>query len=759
MESSIGRFKSYLSDWVEKASRTVGTNHHLVKYVQLLKTDVISLLVSQIVIDNIACSQSVQTTALLIANTLEEEAKFNKARQEIPEEWSRLNKKFHSSSETHKRKVIKACLNKLHLEWESWDLVDKYSLGSLLLELFAVSTGLVKLDAPYDPRRRRAKSMMRATDETLKWLAESHDYFKEKYPFYLPLVTPPEDWVSPNEGGYPANILMRWPLVHQYNRKARKLTYKEMPEVYDAVNSLQRVAWRINDFVFAVFDGYWRDGKRVADIPGGSLTELPPKPEDIASNPQSRRDWKRRAKIVYDENVELGAKKILYGKIHFVARHYQYQDFWFPYKLDFRGRAYPIPAFLNPQGCSLAKGLLRFSEGKRVATDEAIGWFFVHGANTFGLDKVTFEERIAWVQQHDSMILDIAADPLNYREWEEADSPWQFLAWCEEYARWKEDPDNFLSYLPVSMDGTNNGLQIFSLLLRDPIGAKATNVSPSDKPFDIYQEVADSVTEILQDEKDGSEYAANWINFCKGKLPRSATKRPVMVLPYSGTAYTIREYVEEWLEDEIAKRGLKYNRPFSTNWKHTQYLTKHILEVIKGKLVGAVQAMAWLRSISDICTARNQPLIWTTPSGFECYLSNFNTKPLEIKTRLGKLFRLRRVRIDTLKLSKRGQANGIVPDYIHSLDASILVKVINEAVKNKITNLAVAHDCYGTHAADCPKLAEIIREVIVEMFGSRNLLDDFRNQIQALVPDELPPVPEMGTLDVESVRESRYIFG
>lgn len=593
-------------------------------------------------------------------------------------------------------------------------------------------------------------------------MADTNDELKAKYPFYLPLVSPPDDWTAPNDGGYPSNVFMRWPLVHQYSKKAPKLTKEEMPEVYESVNSLQRVAWRINDFVFAVFDHYWREGQEVADIPGGNLRELPPKPEDIGDNPDSRRDWKRKASAIYNINVKLGTKKILYGKIHFVARHYQYQDFWFPYKLDFRGRAYPIPAFLNPQGCPLSKGLLRFSEGKRITTDEAAGWFFIHGANTWGLDKVSFEERIAWVGEHDNFIRDIAADPLTNRGWEEADSPWQFLAWCEEYANWYEAPDTFQSHLPIAMDGTNNGLQIYSLLLRDPVGAEATNVSPTDKPRDIYQDVADDVTRMLQEETDEryTEYARNWLSFSGGHIPRACCKRPVMVLPYGGTSYSIRQYVEDWYEELLVERGLELDRPFPTTFHHTRYLTQLILSAISSRLVGATTGMAWLRDIANLCSDHKVAIQWTTPTKFKVFQLVPNLKKITISTQIGKHHRCRKVFLqDELSISRRGQADGLAPNFIHSLDAAIMTLTTQRATAEGIVNLNMVHDSFACHAADAPRLAEILRQVVVEVF-SVDRLAEFRAEIQRLLGPtvDVPEVPPLGTLDVTSVVNSSYFF-
>ena len=93
-----------------------------------------------------------------------------------------------------------------------------------------------------------------------------------------------------------------------------------------------------------------------------------------------------------------------------------------------------------------------------------------------------------------------------------------------------------MSKLPVCLDGSNNGLQHFSAMLRDTIGGKATNLTPEVIPQDIYQMVADVVQEKVQEDgKSGVPYSKEWITF---GIDRKITKRPVMVVPYGGTRFS-----------------------------------------------------------------------------------------------------------------------------------------------------------------------------------------------------------------------------
>jgi len=102
---------------------------------------------------------------------------------------------------------------------------------------------------------------------------------------------------------------------------------------------------------------------------------------------------------------------------------------------------------------------------------------------------------------------------------------------------------------------------------------------------------------------------------------------------------------------------------------------------------------------------------------------------------------------------KRRHQNGISPNFVHSMDAAHLTLTVNEAARQGITSLAMIHDDYGTHAADAPRLAAIIRETFVRMYEQHAPLTWFADHY-----DGLPAPPAPGALDIRAVRESRYFF-
>lgn len=94
----------------------------------------------------------------------------------------------------------------------------------------------------------------------------------------------------------------------------------------------------------------------------------------------------------------------------------QVKDLYFPHNCDFRGRVYPITPHLNHMGADLSRGLLTFSDAKRIGK-EGLWWLKVHLANKWGKDKLPLEERAKFSESMVDVIHRCASDPKNNLEW------------------------------------------------------------------------------------------------------------------------------------------------------------------------------------------------------------------------------------------------------------------------------------------------------------------------------------------------------
>ena len=71
--------------------------------------------------------------------------------------------------------------------------------------------------------------------------------------------------------------------------------------------------------------------------------------------------------------------------------------------------------------------------------------------------------------------------------------------------------------------------------------------------------------------------------------------------------------------------------------------------------------------------------------------------------------------------------------------------------------MRMTHDEYSVHARHVPLLHKIVREEFVKIH-SRNLLQEFKDEVEEQLGLELPDYPKQGTFDINRVLDSTYAF-
>ena len=639
----------------------------------------------------------------------------------------------------------------------TWTRRDVMAAGFNLVELLRDATGISEYRYITDTGKRNPTRYVTAAEETLKWV-EEFNYHKEMLsPFWLPTVDTPVEWKSVWEGGYKVEDtdLPKLPFIKTTNMEFLRGVEGKLEEPMEACNLLQQTPWKINDEVLATMDWAWKNSVKVGGLPSRDDEIMPDIPADFHTNKKSNAVWKRMAAGVHKRNMSTTSRRLLVAKVLFLAEKLSGNRFFYPSHCDFRGRAYNIPAFLGIQGPDMCRGLLRFARPQRIKTDTDYKWLAIQGANTWGYDKVTLDDRVAWSNNFKNDAIKIAANPTKERLWMEADDPWQFLAWCFEWAQ-LQNTGKLDSFLPVNMDATNNGLQILSMLTRDEYGMAATNVLPTDSPADIYAVVAKEAERILREQADKGDAVSNaWLEF---GINRKTTKRPVMCYSYGLTEYSNRKYIDEWYDDQIHGEGR--TKVFSDDEKYLaiHVLAKAVWQGIESVLDKPKQCMDWFQECAGLITAEGQPMSWVTPSGFPVHQEYFNYTQRQVKTWISGAATHVRYREEDDRLSKMRQKNGVSPNFVHSLDAAALHKTIIKANKEEgIYDFAFIHDSYGTHATGCEALSKVLRNVFVDMF-SVDLLQDWKHQLEHNTNIVLPEPPEYGNADISQITNSTYFF-
>jgi len=776
-----------------------GRRHLAVKYLEQVDPKVAAMLALRNIIDGVSRQRLLQSTAIQLAGRIEDQVRYQGYDAEAPGLFRHVQKKLKgSTSYRHQRTVMNMTFNRQGLGTDAWPEVDRLHVGMKMIDIVIEATGFVQIQS-IATRRNRTNNYLVPTPALTEWIDKKNSRCELLTPMLLPMVAKPRDWTSPFNGGYylsaPENGgAFRMNLVKTRNHGyLEELSNRvdEMPMVYETVNALQRTAWKINQPVLDVMKTVWDTSMGIGGVPTkehvasvpcpscggpvalkGAHVQREPHP-CFEQDKHVHKKWKRRASIQYHENHRMLSKRLAFDRTLWVAEMFAEEaEFYMVYQLDFRGRVYAVP-HLHPQGDDATKGLLTFGNGMRIGDTTGPGWLAIHGANVFGEDKISLEARIEWVEKNSDRIAATAVDPMSDLWWADADKPWQFLAFCYEWAGYLEQGADFVSSLPIALDGSCSGIQHFSAMLRDQRGGECVNLVPAEKPADIYQQVADLVIEKISADvcKDAPIASAAQALLDLG-ITRKSTKRQVMVLPYGGTTYSCREYTEQWIKEAILAQG---SFPYATiegesvvpndpkEWfKITTYMSNLVWESIGEVVVAARSAMDWLQQCAKVAASEGLPINWRTPVGMPILQTYQNMKSRRVKTTLGDTMVYLTLHEATTEVDKGRMKSSVSPNFVHSMDAAHLMLSVATARDNDIEDFAMIHDSFGTHAANAELFGACLRHAFVEMYEEVDVLNTFRDSIIAMLPeerhDEVPPVPAKGSLCLQQVKQSDFFF-
>ncbi|KAF2861057.1 DNA/RNA polymerase [Piedraia hortae CBS 480.64] len=584
----------------------------------------------------------------------------------------------------------------------------------------------------------------------------------------MPMLVKPKPWTGWTSGGYlfhPSTIMRLTPPDEGNRDYFRAAAQRgDLQQVYNGLNALSEVPWRVHPGVLKTQIEAWNTGEEIANFPAlNPHFEIPPEPSDDPST-GSRRRWLAALKEIKDRRTGLHSKRCFQNYQLEVARSYANETLYFPHNMDFRGRAYPIPPYLNHMGADNVRGLLVFANGKPLG-ENGLRWLKIHTATVAGKDKISLSERVQFTEDHLEDIYDSAHNPLGGRRWWlQAEDAWQTLAACFELTAAMESPDptKFISTLPIQQDGTCNGLQHYAALGGDEVGARQVNLEPGDKPADVYTAVAEAVTESIHNDALAGDPLAKELD---GHVTRKCVKQPVMTNVYGVTFFGAREQVDRQLEEIFPTKPPTHRRVLA------HYITKKIFSSLGTMFRGAQDIQFWLgrcagrivtsltpEQITELTQPAKHPssptpevkkrgrrptsppketslvtaedirnrhqaiaasrflfkstVIWTTPLRLPVVQPYRQPQYQYIKTGL-QTIRLQNPQIHN-PVSKRKQLQGFPPNFIHSLDAThMFLSAIS--CREKGLTFAAIHDSFWTHACDVDELGGTLRAAFVNM--------------------------------------------
>ena len=593
----------------------------------------------------------------------------------------------------------------------------------------------------------------------------------------------------------------------------------------DVIGVVKRTTTRQQDL-----EGEWAEGFNKMQQQGWLLNKrtframLKNRDKVISCDPYSepRDELQRRSKLI---------ERKLFIKAALAFRHHVYYSYC---DLDYRSRVYYKQPFFNFQGSDIQRGMFLFSEGKKLGKT-GVFWLKVHTAccynqsykitdiphwvqgdykslleeqnlNSISVDKMTLEDRARWTENNMDLVLKFAKeDRINIED--NLEKPYSFLSCCYEWKDAGDCPEEHVSFLPVPVDGANNGWQHLAAISKDIQKGELVGLVPVEIQNDFYVQTAKRVIAMAKEDLLVLLKSMEMKDIRKG-----VSKRGSMTRAYSSG----RDKIAENMWNDCLKE--KFNVKYGLTEEHCKQLSSLLIKAIDEVCPGPLKTMKYLqrlaayqlgsyipidadgnqveaniyneykdirkelknkknrtdeedlelsKAVSELesyeyvkCKGLGKDVItWKTPSGFRVVYEKWQMSELkdEVVLRGFKRYNNRGnvkivMQVPTDKPDHRGFMCGISPNFIHSQDASHLAIV----AARWHGSFGAVHDSFSTHACDVPDLIKLTKDVFVEMYNYENYFDT----IQSLFSDGNDGLdqPELGTLDIGDIYGSSYFF-
>lgn len=607
----------------------------------------------------------------------------------------------------------------------------------------------------YYTNKNKTQYMFNLKTEVRERIAKEHSDLEILRPALKPMVVTPQDWTSLNEGGY---------LFHQHtaikpmkgldNGAINKQRGDTIEYLFPYLNLLQKTSFKIDTDNLDTLSKIVDMGGNMAGIPRQLPYPFPPKPVDIDDNPDSKASWKLEASLVYTKNNKLAGQKVATNSIVKLAKEFsKYEEIYNEWTADFRLRGYPSCTVLSPQSSDIGKGLLRFARGVPLG-DSGFKWLSISLCNNIGEDKLSFSDRVTYVRDCESILRSVVKDPLNNTEWMQWDEPFKGLLTAREWVEALSDPTGYVSHVPVCVDGTCNGFQHYAAINRDPIIGRYVNLIHSDRPESMYTYVANAAIQINEHDCATTPYSTQGVtNPCHawaGKIGKPVVKQPTMTTPYSVTPMGVLRQIY----DNVDLSELEGDRR-----ENLRYAQQIVLRAIQETATSASETMEWLRQIAYASAKQDKNLVWTHPTGVKIVQRYPKFSDSSFYTEFHRVY-WRDPRKDSKeKISPFKHCNAIAPNFIHSLDAAHMYFTCAAAKRELgIQDFALAHDSYGVHAGNMEAFKPLITREFVNLHQTCWLTKLYEEASQYLDLSDVSPLPPKGSLNLNDVLKSEYLF-
>jgi hypothetical protein len=606
------------------------------------------------------------------------------------------------------------------------------------------------------------------SERIIKISPEYLDAIKETiiiHPASLPMICEPLEWSENKFGGFIENKYIKDPINTGSKFHGHEIKNKE--NLYKAVNHLNKTEFSVNK---ELLDYILNEGSYLLE---------------------HDKDQKELQNIITIK----------------VAQTYSKYKFYLNLNCDWRGRLYTNSFFLTYQGGDLSRSLIEFYKGEKL-TDVGLKYLYIYGANCYSsvLNKKSIVKRINWVKKNLNSIINMDTNFLN-----KANKKLQFAAFCLAVKNYELNND-YPIRLPIFLDATCSGIQHLSAILKDiNLGSHVNLIARSEKDDvgDIYKLAVEPINKAINKYGNQNNLYSNLIDI---KLTRDILKTPIMTQVYNVTISGIFNQLKKKLNKQKVEHPTEKTK--NGNPRHnTHYIVPikkgkeklilytdvyKISEIIYNEIFNIFPALKeiynYFINSAKLMVELKLPLIWFTPAGLQITQFYYTSTNAKVKLSYFGKTKTSVIREWLPIVDKLKQSQAIIPNIIHSLDASHLIKVINTSYNREISPIVSIHDCFGTLPNNMCNLSKIIRSEFALLYSCEPFLVKYHEKLISSINEnnsdyyeiiekdgknlvsyykikdnkdgskkyinkiiEIPNVPKTGSLDLKEIINAIYL--
>lgn len=733
----------------------------------------IAALALKVVIDSIGREISVNQLADRIGGICETETRAGRLKTVSEPLFAVMKRRLYAETITYA--LRSETLARLGVAKADWGPQARGIVGCFLLDRVIESTGLVKTVWHTEFAGRKTQ-YVQPVNEVLEFLQQIPPAITNEGSRSPIRVIPPEPWCSDNIQNYwPGSThggLVGLPRYASTQREELHLAWTSMAglaKVMAAANYLQSQPFILTKPMAVLLEQLWNSDRKDID----RLFPCPRNPEPIPPLLEPGADealWKirnRAAALAYNDHRQGNPHRVAIARLVHHAKEFAGHPIYFPVHTCYRGRLF-VGSDFSYQGGQIPRASTQFHPSiSEPLTDDGFQWCLRAAASAYIGRRTTFDERLHWATDNLQRIQRVAADPYDATDlWTDASNPWQFVAASQAIASYLQDPSTPIG-LPIHFDQTCSGLGHIACLVRDHDSAERTRIIiGSNNSLDLYEQVAAALTHRAQiDIHEPGLNKKGEVNEWKRKMAifwlqrgikRRYIKEAVMASPYGIKAWGIRLTIVDQLMADGKHQAPTDLLEFVDG--PASYLSQNLREEMKPYMAWSDAVARWLRAIASKVGGSNQPLQFTTPTGFVIRDAELTTTAEKYATILNgqRSFFTHIAPDETSVINTRIIGTRIVANYIHGMDAALCANVIARCEALAIP-IATVHDCFSTTPNNAALLHQTLLEEIKALHQT-SWLPIFRDEVQQRTGLKLPPPPLSKTLDTGAIGTCPGLF-